>query len=71
MAEKINNTITDLTNIKISDICGLWDVIRICEADKKVLYPWDKERFLFNFLDEKNVFMHRKWATFSWHMGID
>ena len=44
-------TISDISNIGISDICGLWEVIRICEGDSK-LYPWLRERFMFNFLDE-------------------
>ena len=40
------------SDIKISDIIGLWEVIRICEDDKKALYPWLRERFMFNFFDE-------------------
>ena len=52
MDEKINDTISDLTNINISDICGLWEVIRICDGDNKALYPWLGERFKYNFLPE-------------------
>ena len=52
MSENIGHTIPSSTDIKISDICGLWEVIRICEGDKIALYPWLRERFMFNFLDE-------------------
>jgi len=56
MAENIMHTIPSATNIKISNICGLWEVIRICEGDNKVLYPWLGERFKFNFLDKMMFF---------------
>ncbi len=52
MAEKDARTIPIVNDITISDICGLWEVIRICEGDSKVLYPWLRKRFMFNFLDE-------------------
>ena len=52
MSENIGHTIPTPTDIKIHDICGLWEVIRICEGDNKVLYPWLGDRFMFNFLNE-------------------
>ena len=39
MAEKCPNTIPDLANIKISDICGLLEINRICDSKNKVLIP--------------------------------
>ncbi len=52
MAENNTGTFPVVTNIKISDICGLWEVIRICDGDNKALYPWLGERFKYNFLPE-------------------
>ena len=49
MVEKISDT---MPGIKISDICGLWEVIRICDGENKALYPWLGERFKYNFLPE-------------------
>ena len=49
MVEKISDT---MPGIKISDICGLWEVIRICNGENKALYPWLGERFKYNFLPE-------------------
>ena len=50
----MSNSVTspDVTNIGIVDICGLWEVIRICDGNNKVQYPWLGERFKFNFLEE-------------------
>lgn len=39
------------TDIKIIDICGFWEVIRICEGDNILLYPWLRKRFKLEFLD--------------------
>ena len=53
MAEKITDTTPDLTRIEISEICGLWEVIRIYQDDEQMVsYPWIKDRFKFNFLPE-------------------
>ena len=39
--------------IEIPDVCGLWEVIRIFKDDEHfVSYPWIKDRFKFNFLQE-------------------
>lgn len=47
------DTILELSRIEISDICGLWEVIRISnDEDQAVLYPWIKDRFKYNFLPE-------------------
>ena len=50
----MSNSVTspDVTNIDIADICGLWEVIRICDGNNQVQYPWLGERFKFNFLPE-------------------
>ena len=50
----MSNSVTspDVNNIDIADICGLWEVIRICVGNNKVQYPWLGKRFKFNFLDE-------------------
>jgi hypothetical protein len=48
------DTIPDLSGIEISDISGLWEVIRIYQGDEQLVsYPWIKDRFKFNFLSEK------------------
>ena len=46
-------TISGISNIGISDISGLWEVIRISQKDShQTIYPWVKDRFKFNFLPE-------------------
>lgn len=46
-------SILELSWVEISDICGLWEVIRISnDEDQTVLYPWIKDRFKYNFLPE-------------------
>ena len=46
-------TIPGSSTIEISDVCGLWEVIRIFKDDGHfVSYPWIKDRFKFNFLQE-------------------
>ena len=46
-------TIPESSTIEISDVCGLWEVIRIFKDDEHfVSYPWIKDRFKFNFLQE-------------------
>jgi hypothetical protein len=50
MLEKIPDTIH---NIELSDICGLWEVIRITsDKDSTALYPWIGKRFKYHFLPE-------------------
>ena len=52
MAAKID-TIPEISNIEISDISGLWEVIRIYQDDEqRESSPWIKDRFKFNFLPE-------------------
>ncbi len=53
----MSNSVTspDVTNIDIADICGLWEVIRICDGNNKVQYPWLGDRFKFNFLEEMMI----------------
>jgi len=38
--------------IGISDICGLWEVIRIDMAGETSIFPWIRGRFMFNFLED-------------------
>lgn len=46
-------TISGIHIIRMSDICGLWEVIRISQKDShQTIYPWVKDRFKFNFLPE-------------------
>lgn len=53
MVWNIINTIPDLTNREVADICGLWEVIRIFQKDEqRISYPWIKDRYKFNFLPE-------------------
>ena len=52
MAVSLSVTSPNVTNIGIADICGLWEVIRICDGNNKVQYPWLGDRFKFNFLEE-------------------
>ena len=56
MAENNTSTFPVVANITVSDISGLWEVIRICDGYNKVKYPWLGERFKFNFLDEMIYF---------------
>ncbi len=53
MAENIMHTIPTAKDIKISDICGLWEVIRISRGDD-VNYPWVENRFKYSFQPEMN-----------------
>ena len=48
MAEVITSRAPE---VKVSDISGLWEVIRIDEGEITV-YPWIQGRFMFNFLEE-------------------
>jgi hypothetical protein len=46
-------TISGIHIIRMSDICGLWEVVRISQKDShQTIYPWVKDRFKFNFLPE-------------------
>ena len=52
MGEITIDRIPDLTNIMISDIIGLWEVIRIDRSKEVPVYSWIKYRFKFNFVDD-------------------
>jgi len=70
MAENIMHTIPSATDIKISDICGLCEVIRIREGNNKASYPWLYGRFRFNFLEEM-IFLctkERQYAHGTWEL---
>ena len=46
-------TISDISNIGIFDICGLWEVIRISRENcVNPLYPWVENRFKYSFQPE-------------------
>ena len=46
-------TISDISNIGISDICGLWEVIRISRENcVNPIYPWVENRFKYSFQPE-------------------
>jgi hypothetical protein len=46
-------TTSGISHIGISDICGLWEVIRISRGDN-IIYPWVKDRFKYSFQPEMN-----------------
>ena len=53
MSKGLKVQIPPQTKIAITDICGLWEVIRISREDcDKSTYPWLEERFKYHFLDE-------------------
>ena len=52
MAEIITGTVPGIQNVRLPDVIGLWEVIRITRAGEDPVYPWIKGRFLFNFMDE-------------------
>ena len=70
MGEISTRTFPDLENIKISDICGLWEVIRICDDDNEILYPWLGERFKFNFLDDMMFLCVKNGQHFHGHWEL-
>jgi hypothetical protein len=46
-------TISGISNIGISDISGLWEVIRISRENfANPIYPWVKDRFKYSFQPE-------------------
>ena len=48
-----SKTISYIQTLRSSDICGLWEVIRISQRDShQKIYPWIKDRFKFDFLPE-------------------
>ncbi len=48
-------TIFGIHIIRMSDICGLWEVIRISRENfANPLYPWVKDRFKYSFQPEMN-----------------
>jgi hypothetical protein len=53
MAEVKTGKSPDLFEVKVSDILGLWEVIRIDIGGEVNIYPWIRGRFMFNFLEEK------------------
>jgi hypothetical protein len=52
MMEILIGSVPDIHNVRLSDVIGLWEVIRITRAGEDPVYPWIKGRFLFNFMDE-------------------
>ena len=52
MSHSVGETISGISQIGISDICGLWEVIRITRGDS-VNYPWVENRFKYSFRPEK------------------
>ena len=68
----------DMRIIAVSDICGLWEVIRINRGDKDPVYPWIKGRFKFNLLEEMMFLLlkdgqhsHGNWELIMHHIGIN
>lgn len=39
-------------DIKVSDILGLWEVLRV-DVGENTFYPWIRGRFMFDFLDNE------------------
>ena len=55
-----NNPLSGILVVQVSDICGLWEVIRIHKHNGQlVAYPWIKDRYKFNFLPEM-IFLRLK-----------
>jgi hypothetical protein len=52
MADILTGTIPDVQNVRLPDVIGLWEVIRISRVGERPVYPWIKGRFLFDFMDE-------------------
>ena len=71
MAESNTAIFLDDVNIKISDICGLWEVIRITkEDDENPLYQWLSGRFQFYFMPEM-IFLcmkNRQYSHGTWEL---
>ena len=53
MSVSISHSIPAATTIRTSDICGLWEVIRISRGDS-ITYPWVGQRFKYSFQPEMN-----------------
>lgn len=67
-----------MRTISVSDICGLWEVIRINRGNKDPIYPWIKGRLKFNFLEEMMFLLlkdgqhsHGNWELIEQHIGIN
>ena len=53
MSYSNGETISGISNIGISDISGLWEVIRITKENGIVpIYPWVENRFKYSFQPE-------------------
>ncbi|KPL26349.1 MAG: hypothetical protein AMS23_02215 [Bacteroides sp. SM1_62] len=53
MSHCAGETSSGISLIGLSDICGLWEIIRI-SRENSVYYPWIKDRFKYSFLPEMN-----------------
>ena len=51
MSHFVGDSTSDISQISISDICGLWEVIRISK-ENSIIYPWIKDRFKYSFQPE-------------------
>ena len=72
MAEVKTDGTPEVYKIEVSDILGLWEVIRIDIQGEVSIYPWIRGRFMFNFL-EGNIFTCVKEGKFSdgtWEFSI-
>lgn len=52
MSDILTGTIPGVQNVRLPDVIGLWEVIRISREGETPVYPWINGRFLFNFMDE-------------------
>ena len=52
MADNLTVTIPGIQYVRLPDVIGLWEVIRIRREGENPVYPWINGRFLFNFMDE-------------------
>ena len=52
MADILTGTIPGIQSVRLPDVIGIWEVIRISREGEHPVYPWIKERFLFDFMDE-------------------
>lgn len=61
-------TLYQAEGINLSDIPGLWEVIRIDIGGENYVYPWIQGRFMFNFLEDNMFvcFKSGKLSSGSW-----
>jgi hypothetical protein len=52
MADILTGTIPGIQNVRLPDLIGLWEVVRISREGENPVYRWINGRFLFDCMDE-------------------